>query len=267
MAFASLRDSGSGACSSDGTNDRFGFTLPASISLLDLVVWFIGCDDDEVNTEAWVDLDGDGVKDSLESRSTNGTGQRYGYCSYICGESATTLHYGWFMASGEEGGKTFYVQVADGSEPAWYICYVWQDHGVTKSAPATAVDKANRVAASAASDITPTTNPDVYTCPIGFSLTSADYVWIAAEANDHSDTLSSYPTNFDDNQKNARGTGSGDAGVAAATRNYTGTTHDPDWFVISGSEEWGTVHLAIPPEAGEPPTPGDGRYNLLHVGQ
>ncbi len=93
---------------------------------------------------------------------------------------------------------------------------------------------------------------------------SKDTLWVALALQDVGGTVSAWPSDYTDNRLQARGTTSNGAGVALATREYTGTTDTPGNLVWSNANRGGTITLAIAPGTISSPvtidTPGSGTF-------
>lgn len=83
--------------------------------------------------------------------------------------------------------------------------------------------------------------------------TSAEYLWIVFTGFvDDGATVSSYPTDFSDNQtyKDNGGGSNEHVTVAVATREYTGSSLDPGTYTLSETEGWEAWTVAVLPSSG-----------------
>lgn len=212
MAYPAIRSSNSGTA-----GDATGYhtiVLPATIEAGDTLLWFLGCDADEVT--------------GVEASWTGGK---------ETSDSARSFAWGWKKAAGNEDGTTVSVAATtDNSEPAYFTVYA-----ISGAADPTVISPTAGTASPGTSNAP---SP-----PTLSSLTAKDYLVFVAEGNDHNDTLSSYPSGYDLGQLDSRGTGNGDAGVASAAAQVNATSVDPGNFGLSGSEEWAAQTIAIHPAA------------------
>lgn len=89
-----------------------------------------------------------------------------------------------------------------------------------------------------------TPDPDVVT--VG---DARDYMFIATMGSDRSRTITTYPTNYADNNITLQG-GTGAATIGAATRELnTATDENPGTYLLSGSEQWGAMTITVWPSA------------------
>lgn len=106
-------------------------------------------------------------------------------------------------------------------------------------------------------------NPD----PPSLTPTSGakDYLYLAiAGYDDGTQTVTAYPTSYDDNQLNPRADHAGGVGAGFAKRELNADSDDPGTYTISGAEWWTAATVAVHPAA---PTTGTiGRAGTLFLG-
>jgi len=145
--------------------------------------------------------------------------------------TASSFHIGWKIA---EGSDTCTLTVSVTNEPGSHICYRITGHDSGQAPEA------------GTAHIEATQYPD----PPSFTPTGGakDFLWIAAEAHDATDTTDAYPTNFDSNQV-AQPTGDGNSGcgLAVATDEVNASVLDIGSFTLSGTEQILSLAVAVHP--------------------
>jgi hypothetical protein len=143
------------------------------------------------------------------------------------------------FAVGDEGGTTITVTTSS-NETSAHLSYTVTGHNSSTNAPeiSTGVTGASN-----------TPNPDSVTATWG----ADDNIWFAISANDDDDSITGWPTNYNDNQHQIE---AGNAGptLGVCSYNYNSTdTQDPDPFTIAASEQWAAATMVV--QAGPEPTP------------
>ena len=154
-----------------------------------------------------------------------------GFTQIYTGEDTRDIsfHIGWKIAAGSD---TCTLTVSD-SEEGSHICYRITGHDTSQMPEASTGSIAD----------TSTPDPDELT-PTGGAK---DYLWIASEGNDHTETISAWPTNFADNQVAQAGPGSGSCGIGVCSYNLNASVLNPAAFTLSGSEQCIAVTVAVHP--------------------
>lgn len=155
---------------------------------------------------------------------------------------------GWTIFAQSTGPASFRVAYrnADGTEGATItVTTVTKEKTAHCSFRITGNDQANPPDEAASTNEGTSTTPNADNNDQGGS--AEDYLWIAVAVNDRDPTLSSFPTNYTENQLNSRGTTATSCGTAAATRNLNASAEDVGDFTISATEEWVAATIAVHP--------------------
>lgn len=216
MAFPSVRSSTSSQHTSAGTTHTVN--LPATIVSGDLLIILFGT-----------------------PGNTLGSLSATGWTAPSPSSGTARMGFLYRVADGSEGSTV--TVTTNSSEKSAHITYAVQNAGTFSAVANDTYFLSNAGSANA--------NPDPPS--ISPSAGSGDYLWIAAENNAGTDTVSSYPANYGSDQLNQASGGTGGAStkcvIGAATRQLTATTEDPGTFTITASQLWCTATLSIPPGA------------------
>lgn len=183
-------------------------TLPSGIAADDLLLVFFATDGDNTVTN-W-----DGFTEIFSE--SNGT--------------AASLHIGYKIAVGSDS-LTITTSV---SEEGAYACYRITGHSTSQMPEASVGDFGTN-------NINP--NPDELT-PTGGAK---DYLWFAAEGNDHLDTTAAWPADFGDNNLEACGGGAGSCNIGVGSRELNASVLDPGVFTLDNAEQWVAGTVAVHP--------------------
>lgn len=161
---------------------------------------------------------------------------------------------GWtqYGEPGSQAGGYAFVKIADGADTLTVNYSVAEVTGYyvyrITGAHASTVPEAD-------SDIGSTANPD--SPNLAPSWGAEDTMWISFfSLDDGTKTLSSYPTNYADNQNTLAGTTAG-VRLGIATRNLNASSENPGSFTVSASDSWVALTIAVRPAAGGGGSPQD----------
>lgn len=153
------------------------------------------------------------------------------------------LHVAHRVADGTEG-ATVTLSLSASNKFAG-ICYRVRDHGV----------KVVSASQNTPGDILVTTGDPGGTSanPDPPQLTASaldDYLWFAAEGNNGTATVTTYPTGYTYNQQNIASGGSGGVTtkcvVGVGARQLNALSEDPSAFTINASADWAAGVVAVP---------------------
>ena len=216
-AFAAVESSTSGNA---GFGTTFELGLPATIGADSVIIGCIALDGNNSplsTSETGVSLLGGG-----EAGTGGGGASAACFCK---------------AADGTEDGTSWTIENGAVSENGEYISYSWTG---TFDNTCSSVEAATFATATSATSDPPSLNP------AGWDV--EDTVWLLVSGIDWNTgkTLSSYPTDCDDNQINEDGA-SGTAEIATCTRNFASASWDPGVFTWDTSDDVIAGTMAIRP--------------------
>jgi hypothetical protein len=191
----------------DSNTTSHTVSLPSGISVGNLLLVFFATDGDNTITN-W------GGFTEIFSVS-NGT--------------ASSLHVGYKIAVGSD---TLTVTTSS-SEESSHVAYRITGHHTSQMPEASSGNTGN-------SD---SPDPDELT-PTGGAK---DYLWIAAEGNDHLDTTSAWPTNFTLYNKEESNANAGGCNVGVGGYELNASVLNPGTFTLDAGEQWVACTVAVHP--------------------
>lgn len=237
MAFPTVAaaDSKSGTQTSNSTS--WTGTFPTNIAVDDLLILFVSCDGASTSASAT----GFSAIININSGATGGTLLMK-------------------KAAGTETG-TFTITISASEQGCWRCIRI--PAATWFAGTITAADTSTDSYESSGSAATGTTNapnpPSVN--PVDWDV--EDTLWIAWCGWDSTPTMSTFPTNYTQEDHTTAGGhtatsgGAGGAGLAVAYRQNAVASEDPSAFGLSGADNWVAMTLAIRPAAaaaaGNPP--------------